>query len=96
MIVEIVNFPIPDNMSDADIQERFEATAPVWKANPDLMHKSYLHDKDRKIGGGVYLWKHREAATAAHDAAWIERITGVFGAPTFQYFDSPVQVNNLG
>lgn len=46
-------------------------------------------------GGGVYLWKTLEAAKAGHDAAWCEKVRGIYGAyPQFDYFETPFVLDN--
>ena len=95
MITEIVTFKLKDGMDRATVTADYEKSVPVWKGNPALLHKSYLFDEAKGIGGGVYLWTSKEAAQTAHGAGFVEKITGLFGsAPEFQYFDSPLYINN--
>lgn len=96
MITEIVLWRMPDGMSREDILAKFKASVPTWQSNPDLIHKAFLFDEKSRKGGGVYLWKNIEAAKQAHGPTFEDRINAVFGAkPEFQYFDSPVVVDNV-
>jgi hypothetical protein len=64
---------------------------------PTLVHKSLLFDPANKREGGVYLWKTLETGKSSRDAAWSARIAQTFGgAPTFDYFESPVVIDNAG
>jgi len=95
MITEIVTFPIPEGMSRDEVIALYEASAPVWRANPDLIRKNYLYAPERGQGGGVYTWKTMDAARRGHDAAFRQRIRETFGAePDFAYFETPVVVDN--
>ena len=95
MITEIVTFPIPDGMTREQVIANFEATMPGWATNPDLIRKNYLYDPEGRRGGGVYLWKTREAAQSGHDAAWCEKVRGIYGAPpSFAYFEKPFVLDN--
>ena len=95
MITEIVTFEITKSMGRGEVVELFEKSAPAWKANPHLVHKSFLYDHQNGVGGGVYLWDTIEAAREAHDASFCSRIQAAFGsAPEFRYFESPVVINN--
>lgn len=96
MITEIVRFAISPDLDRDTVIRRFEATAPAWRANPDLIRKYYLHDPETGQGGGVYLWRNKAAALAAHDAAWCARAEALYGSrPRFEYFETPLIVDNL-
>jgi hypothetical protein len=96
MITEIVFFRLPTNMSRDELVEKYRASVPNWRANSDLVHKSFLHDEHARRGGGVYLWKSLEAAQRVHGEAFRQRIRTVFGSdPEFQYFDSPIVIDNV-
>lgn len=96
MITEIVFFDLPKNMPRDELVEKYRASVPNWRANSDLVHKSFLHDEHARRGGGVYLWKSLEAAQRAHGEVFRQRIRTVFGSdPEFQYFDSPIVIDNV-
>lgn len=95
MITEIVRFALAPELDRDAVIRRFQATAPAWQANPDLIRKYYLFDPETRQGGGVYLWPSRAAAEAAHDADWCARAAALYGArPTFEYFETPLIVDN--
>jgi hypothetical protein len=95
MITEIVTFGIGNGLQRSDVVALYEKSVPTWKENRDLLHKSFLYDAERGLGGGVYLWDSIDAAKSAHGPVFQERIREVFGSqPEFRYFDSPVVVNN--
>ena len=95
MFTEIVTFSIGENMSRSDVLGLYEKSVPNWKANPNLVHKSFLYDEESGTGGGVYLWRSMDAAREAHGDAFCSRIRAVFGStPDFRYFESPVVINN--
>jgi len=74
---------------------KYRLSAPIWKANPDLIRKAFLYEEASLRGGGVYLWKNIEAAKRAHSLEFQERIRATFGAqPEFQYFETPIVIDN--
>ena len=94
MIVAIVRFPLPTDMSAEQARASFEASAPSYQGLPGLHRKYYLRAQDGSEGGGVYLWESRAAAEAVYDEAWRARLTERFGAePRVEYLDCPVVVD---
>src|SRR6476661_4209674 len=90
MISEIVLFSLPEALSREEAMLKYRARVPLWRSNPDLIHKAFLYDERTRRGGGVYLWKNIEAAKKAHGPAFQEGIQSIFGArPEFQYFEAP-------
>ena len=60
MITEIVLFRLPDGMTREDAVAKYRLSLPGWRANPDLIRKTFLFDEKSRRGGGVYNWKkHR-------------------------------------
>ena len=95
MITEIVTFKIPDGMSRDRVMELFEASAEIWREHPKLHRKNYLYDPDADIGGGVYTWDNVADAKQAHGEAFRDRVLDSFGnEPKFQYFETPLIVQN--
>ena len=95
MIVELVTFKAPVDGDWDSILDDARATIPRWRADPHLVRKHYLLSDDGKECGGLYIWPTREAAEAAHDAAWragVEKRTG--SAPTIRYFDLQMLLDN--
>lgn len=95
MITEIVTFKIPDGMSRERVMELFEAGAEIWREHPKLHRKNYLYDPDAGVGGGVYTWDNVADAKQAHGEAFRDRVLDSFGnEPKFQYFETPLIVQN--
>lgn len=95
MITEIVTFKIPGIMDREAVVSLYNKSVPSWEANPHLIHKSFLYDPERNIGGGVYLWESLEAARESHGEAFHNRIRQVFGStPEFAYFETPLVIDN--
>ena len=96
MITEIVNFKLPAGMTREKIISKYEQTAPKWRNNQDLIRKNYLIDLDRGIAGGVYLWKEKMHAEIWHGAEFRKMVKDNYGEePTFQFFETPIVVDNL-
>lgn len=96
MFTEIVRFQLPPQMSRDDVVALYEKSAEIWRATPELLHKSYLYDPETGFGGGVYLWHSLDDAKRLHGSEFIERIAATFGSvPTFEYFETPVVVDNV-
>jgi hypothetical protein len=94
MILELVIFRSPPGQDRAAVLEDAKSVIPRWKANPDLLRKHFLLGQNGE-GAGVYIWPSVEAAQKAHDDHWRDAVikrTG--GAPTIQYFDLLLLVDN--
>ncbi|MFC3614517.1 hypothetical protein ACFORG_12145 [Lutimaribacter marinistellae] len=95
MITEIVTFRIPGDMDRDRVVALFEESAAIWRQHPKLHRKNYLYDPEAGIAGGVYTWDSIADAKEAHGAAFMARVAESFGStPTFQYFETPVVVDN--
>ena len=95
MITEIVTFKIAKDLDRDAVVALYEKSAPGWKSNPHLIHKSFLYDAATGTGGGVYLWDSVEAAKESHGEVFRSRISEVFGStPEFAYFETPVVITN--
>lgn len=95
MIVAIVNFQLPADVSAEQAGKLYAESAPKYRAMKGLVRKYYLWDADKHIGGGVYLWESREAADAVYTADWKAYIKARYGKePSITYFDAPVIVDN--
>jgi hypothetical protein len=96
MITEIVTFKVPDGTTREQHFSTSEKTAPRWGENPDLIRKYYIFDAEKRIAGGVYLWKERAHAEKWHGAEFRKVIRELYGAePESQFFETPVVVDNL-
>jgi hypothetical protein len=52
MITEIVSWSLSAEMSREDTVSKFRASVPMWRANPDLIHKSFLFDRSTAVQAG--------------------------------------------
>jgi hypothetical protein len=95
MICEIVSYPAPPGATRDEIIADAETVVPRWRAEPDLIRKHFLWRDDGRRCCGVYLWKSREAAERAHDAAWRAAVVKRTGeAPEISYFDAFMILDN--
>jgi|SRR5215475_164786 len=91
MITEVVTFPIRKDLTREQVVELYKSAVPAPRANPELVHESYLYDAERNRGGGIYVWKTIDAAKRRHDSEWCARMAQIFGGePTFEYFETPI------
>lgn len=96
MITEIVFFNLPDGISREELMFKYMSTAEAWSKNEDLIEKHYFYDAKQNRGGGVYIWKSKEAMTKWHGNEYKSRIKEIYGSePEMTYFDSLVHINNL-
>jgi len=95
VITEIVLFDLPKGTTRERMLAQFRDSIPRWRDNPEMLRKHMIFDLERGKAGGVYLWPSVEAAQRGHDEAFNRRIFQTFGStPTYQYFDTPVIVDN--
>ncbi len=95
MITAIVNFKLPDGIDSKKAAELFQGSAPKYRGMKGLVRKYYLFDAEKRIGGGVYLWKSRADAEAVYTPAWQAYIAERYGAPPdIRYFETSVVVDN--
>jgi len=95
MITEYVLFDIPANMTREEILQSMRDVAPKWRANPDLIRKTFIYDAEACKNGAFYLWKNRAAAEAAHGPEWRASVKERFGSvPEIRYFETPMVVDN--
>jgi hypothetical protein len=74
MITEIVLFRLPDGMSREEAIAKYRLSVPGWRANPDLVRKTFLFDEKSRRGGAVYNWRSIEAAKLGHGPEFQKRI----------------------
>ena len=95
LFTEIVTFKIPPQLTRAQVEAAYESSAVIWRDHPALIRKNYLLDIEAGRGGGVYLWRSREAAAEAHGEAFKARILETFGVhPEIHVFETPLIVDN--
>ncbi|MCD6680668.1 MAG: hypothetical protein LT102_08455 [Burkholderiaceae bacterium] len=95
MISELVWFDLPSGMPREEVVEGMRAVAPRWRADGQLIRKTFLYDAANARTGALYLWKTKAAADAAHDDTWLEGVRTKYGStPTRQFFETPLIVDN--
>lgn len=98
MISEIVTFKLKPGMTRAEVVAIYRKTSAIWRANPDCIRKCYLFDGERRLGGGMYLWKNLDAAKRAHGENWRRMINDLYGSEdeiSITYFETPIVADNL-
>lgn len=94
MIIELVTFDRPEGFSERDLLEDGRSTVSQWQSNRELVRKLFATNDQGQVAG-IYTWPSREAAQAAHDAAWIERFRTRTGRePSFAYWDVFMVIDN--
>lgn len=94
MIAEIVFFDLPAGTKRADALTLYRQSAGGWLSNPDLIEKYYFFDEERHLGGGIYIWRAREAALRWHGEDYVRRVRSLYGAPPrAQILDALVHVD---
>src|SRR6476469_6741132 len=95
MIIEFDVFGIPAARGREAAIAQYRLSIPGWRANPDLVRKTFLFDETSRRGGAVYNWKNIEAAKLGHGPEFQKRIQATFGSqPEFQYFETPIIIDN--
>jgi hypothetical protein len=95
MIGELVKYPASDGITRDEMIEDARTVITKWKGEKDLFRKHFLWSDDQKWCYGFYLWRSREAAENAHNAAWkkaVEERTGTI--PEISYFDAFMILDN--
>src|SRR5262249_49847822 len=80
MITEIVTFPLPPGCDREGALKLYRQTAENWARNPDLVRKYYFFDPERGLGGGVYIWRSRDAAGRWHGDDYRNMVRGLYGS----------------
>jgi len=81
MVTEIVFFDLPRGTNRAEALALYRQSAGQWVNNPDLFEKYYFFDEERCLGGGVYVWRTREAAKRWHGDAYRAMVEKRYGTP---------------
>ena len=96
MITEHVLFALPPELTREQVVAGMHEVAPRWRAEKDLVRKTFIYDPSSKQAGAFYLWTNREAAELAHNEAWRKSIRAKYGSePTIRYFETPLVVDNV-
>jgi hypothetical protein len=94
MIAEIVRFALPPGTRCADALALYRKSASHWLVNPDLVQKFYFFDAERGIGGGIYIWRSREAAARWHGDAYRAMVLSLYGSePRIEILDALLHVD---
>jgi hypothetical protein len=95
MITEYVLFSVPESMNRDEIVAGMLAVAPKWRANAELIRKTFVYDPQEHQTGAFYLWKNKAAALQAHGEEWRRGVLEAFGSvPVIRYFQTPLVVDN--
>jgi len=95
LIAVVTRFQMPAGVTADQIRAAFEKVAPKFRNVPGLIRKHFLHSKDCRTAGGVYLWNDERAARTfmnEHIAPMIRENFHV--EPAIDFYDSPVTVEN--
>ena len=95
MITVIVEFKLPQPITNIEAREIFLSTAPKYQGLPGLIRKYYFLVPDGTKAGGVYLWESRAAAERVYTPEWKAFVKSKYGnEPEIVYVDTPVLVDN--
>ena len=92
-VFEWIEFDLPPGTTRAEALALYRETASGWAANPDLVGKSYTFDEATGTGGGLYVWRSREAAARWHCEEYRAMIrTRYGGEPRIRLADAVLEV----
>ena len=85
-----------NSIAHDEVITKFEQSAAKWREISNLIRKCYLFDIDRRIAGGVYLWKKRIHAEIWLGAEFKKIVKDNYGdEPSLQFFETPIVVDNF-
>ena|SRR5213075_2452844 len=94
LITVITRFQLPAGLRADQIRAAFDEAAPKFRNVPGLVRKHFLHSRDCRTAGGVYLWNDETAAHAFMHKHVAPMIRDKFHVePTIEFYDSPVTVD---
>lgn len=92
-VLEWVEFDLPPGTTRADALALYHGTAAGWAVNPDLIGKTYVFDDATCTGGGLYVWRSREAAARWHGDDYRRMIKERYGSePRIRLADALLEV----
>jgi hypothetical protein len=95
LITVVTRFQLPAGVTADQIRAAFDEVAPRFRNVPGLVRKQFLHSRDCRIAGGVYLWNDEGAARGFMNERVASMIREKFHVdPTIEFYDSPVIVEN--
>jgi hypothetical protein len=96
MITVIVEFKLPQPISNSQARDIFLSTAPKYLGMPGLIRKYYFVTPDGTKAGGIYLWQSRQDADRLYTDEWKAFVRGKYDSdPTLTYLETPVVVDNV-
>jgi hypothetical protein len=95
MITTLVQFKLPEPITQEKAKEIFLSTAPKYAGLTGLIRKQYLLTDDGRNAGGVYLWKSRADAERLFTEDWRKFVVDKYASePVISWFVTPVVVDN--
>jgi len=95
LITVVTRFQLPAGITAAQLRAGFNEIAPKFRNVPGLIRKQFLHSKDCRTAGGIYLWNDERAARAFMNEHVAPMIREKFHVdPSMEFYDSPVIVEN--
>ena len=85
-------FDLPPGTTAESYNALCEEVAPTFAEIPGLIRKVFIVAEDLSTGGGMYLWKTREAAEAFEPTLRDMLENNLQLKPTITYFNAPVIV----
>ena len=95
MIIVIVNFKIPTDLSYNDIKSKFEETAPMYIGCIGLTKKNYIIDIENKVAGGVYHFDNILNARNWFNEERLEYLSNRYSKPKVFFYENPIIVDNI-
>lgn len=96
MITALVQFKLPQSISQKEARDLFSSTTPKYQDLDGLIRKYYLLSQDGGTAGGVYLWNSQEDAERLYTDEWKQFIFDKYGTrPSVTFFATPVIVDNV-
>ena len=96
MVTVIVEFELPQPISNSQARDIFLSTAPKYQGMPGLIRKYYVIHPNGTKAGGIYLWQSRQDAERLYTEEWKAFVRGKYGCdPTLIYLETPVIVDNV-
>lgn len=94
-VFEWVEFDLPKGTTREAALALYHGTAARWAANADLVCKTYVFDEARSVGGGLYVWRDRDAAARWHGDDYRRLIMERYGsAPRISVTDAVLDIRD--
>jgi heme-degrading monooxygenase HmoA len=98
MYAAIVTYTPDRNLSEAEIEARFQASTPIFASMPGLVRKYFCFDAARWQGTSLYIWESLEAAKACYESPqFLAGFRDAFGCePEINTLEVRHLVDNVG